>query len=47
MCTREFHLVDALRIWDNMFLEFYKNPIDNPLIYLDCMILAMIIYVKG
>ena len=46
MCSREFHMSDALKLWDAMFLDYHNSSESNPLILLDCICLSMLIYVK-
>lgn len=42
--AREFHLLDTLIVWDNIFLRTQENHSDNKLWFLDFLSIAMIIY---
>ncbi|KAL4509987.1 hypothetical protein ABPG72_010180 [Tetrahymena utriculariae] len=46
--TREYHLDDSFKIWDNIFYEYFLNPtIENDFFLIDCICLAMMQYVRG
>jgi TBC1 domain family protein 5 len=45
--TREFHLSDAINVWDSLFYEYYLDSENNRFFLIDCMCLAMICYVRA
>lgn len=47
MLTREFHLIDALSLWDSILCEYYIDSENNRFFLLDCICLAMITYVRA
>ncbi len=46
MFSRELMLVDTLKVWDNIFLDYYLKPENNPFVYMDCVVLSLITRVR-
>lgn len=45
MFTRELHLIESFNIWDAIFFDYSKSETDT-LFFVDCIALAMILFVK-
>ncbi|CAK93390.1 unnamed protein product (macronuclear) [Paramecium tetraurelia] len=46
MFTREFHVEDSLKVWDAIFYDYYLTEDKQWLILVDCIVIAMFVYVR-